>query len=131
MLIVQLAVAVRGAPGVESVTLTVKLKAPAAVGVPVIAPTVGVLNNRPVGNAPEVIVSVYGDVPPEAETDELYGTPTTPLLAGQTTFTGGTGTKPKSIVLSVLLSSAKVTTDGLVLLSLAVVLPVALATVGT
>ena len=49
----------------ESVAWTIKLKVPAAVGVPVIAPVVGV-KLRPPGNEPLVIDQVYGGVPPLA-----------------------------------------------------------------
>ena len=46
-----------------SVTLTVKLLVPVAVGVPEIAPVLAA-NDRPAGNEPEVIDQVSGAVPP-------------------------------------------------------------------
>ena len=46
-----------------SVTRTVNVAVPAVVGVPVIAPVVGLIV-RPAGSAPEVTVHVYGVVPP-------------------------------------------------------------------
>ena len=50
----------------ESTTWAVKLKVPVAVGVPVIAPVLG-LKLRPAGSAPLVIDhDVYGGVPPLA-----------------------------------------------------------------
>jgi hypothetical protein len=49
----------------ESVTWTVKLKAPVVVGVPEMTP-VPLLSPRPVGSEPLVIDHVYGGVPPLA-----------------------------------------------------------------
>jgi hypothetical protein len=46
-----------------SVTLMVKLKLPAVVGVPLICP-VAEFSARPVGKAPAVTVEINGDVPP-------------------------------------------------------------------
>ena len=65
-----LVVAVACTPGVESVTLTVKEKGPAEVGVPVIAPVV-VFRVRPAGSAPEPMANVYGAVPPVTTIAEL------------------------------------------------------------
>jgi hypothetical protein len=48
-----------------SVTCTVKLLVPVAVGVPEITPVVGVSAN-PAGNVPERMDQVYGVVPPLA-----------------------------------------------------------------
>jgi hypothetical protein len=48
-----------------SVTITVKLKVPAVVGVPEIIP-VDVPSVRPFGRAPAVIDQVYGSKPPVA-----------------------------------------------------------------
>ena len=48
-----------------SLTWTVKLKVPATVGIPVIAPLVP-LSVRPVGKDPLAIDQVYGSVPPLA-----------------------------------------------------------------
>jgi hypothetical protein len=59
----------------ESVTFAVKLKVPAVVGVPVMAP-VEVFSVNPGGSDPDVIENVYGGTPPLAVNDELYGTPT-------------------------------------------------------
>ena len=56
---------------VESVTRTVKLKVPAAVGVPEITP-VPALSDRPVGNEPLARDQVYGGVPPEAASVAVY-----------------------------------------------------------
>ena len=47
----------------ESVTWTVKLELPEAVGVPEITP-VSLLSDRPVGSEPLTIDQVYGGVPP-------------------------------------------------------------------
>ena len=55
-------VVVCGVGAVLSVTFTVKLKVPAAFGVPVIAP-VAAVNDKPPGNAPLLIDHVYGAVP--------------------------------------------------------------------
>ena len=49
-----------------SVTRTVNVLAPAAVGVPEIVPPVSV---SPAGNVPLAIAHVYGGVPPDAESD--------------------------------------------------------------
>jgi hypothetical protein len=49
---------------VESVTLAVKLKEPDAVGVPEIAPAEDSV--RPPGSAPELMLQLYGVVPPLA-----------------------------------------------------------------
>ena len=54
----------------ESVTVTVKLKVPDELGVPVIAPLVA-LRANPDGRAPLVIAYVYGGVPPVAVSDWL------------------------------------------------------------
>ncbi len=48
-----------------SVTVTVKLEVPLAVGVPEMMPVDGD-RLRPAGRVPEVIDQVYGDVPPLA-----------------------------------------------------------------
>ena len=47
----------------ESSTFTVTVELPAVVGVPL---TVHPLSERPAGKVPEVIVQLYGDVPPAA-----------------------------------------------------------------
>jgi len=57
-------VVVWGVGGVESVTCTVKLDVPAAVGVPEITPAV--LNASPAGSEPLSRFHSMGDVPPEA-----------------------------------------------------------------
>ena len=57
-------VVVWGVGGVVSVTCTVKLDVPAAVGVPEITPAV--LNERPAGSAPLSRLHAMGDVPPVA-----------------------------------------------------------------
>ena len=53
-----------------SFTWAVKLKVPAEVGVPVMAPVAG-LRFKPVGSDPEIMEYVYGVMPPEATSDEL------------------------------------------------------------
>jgi hypothetical protein len=70
VVIVQLMLVVNGVVGLESVTVAVKLTAPAAVGVPVMAP-VARLSVNPVGKVPSVIENVYGKVHPDATRDEL------------------------------------------------------------
>ena len=50
---------------VESVTLAVKLNEPDAVGVPEIVP-VAAARVKPAGNAPELMLQLYGVVPPVA-----------------------------------------------------------------
>ena len=49
----------------ESVTVTVKLEVPTAVGLPVMAPVVS-FSVSPAGRVPVVTVQLYGDVPPLA-----------------------------------------------------------------
>jgi hypothetical protein len=56
-------------PGIgvdESVTLTLKLLLPGAVGTPVRTPVAG-FRLSPAGRLPEVIAHVYGPTPPVAE----------------------------------------------------------------
>ena len=62
-------VSVSGVPW-EPVTFTVKLGAPAVVGVPLMTP-VDEASERPAGSEPESIVHVYGVVPPVATTVSL------------------------------------------------------------
>jgi hypothetical protein len=50
---------------VESVTFAVKLNVPAVVGVPEIVP-LAAASVRPAGNAPELMLQLYGVVPPLA-----------------------------------------------------------------
>ena len=50
---------------VESVTFAVKLNEPAAVGVPETTPVVA-LRLNPAGSAPELMLQLYGVVPPVA-----------------------------------------------------------------
>ena len=59
----------------ESTTLDVKVKVPAAVGVPEIAPVVA-FSVRPAGNAPELIEKVYGATPPLTFSAAEYDDPT-------------------------------------------------------
>jgi hypothetical protein len=61
----------------ESVTPTVKLKVPAAVGVPDILP-VDAASEMPPGKAPEVILHVYGALPCDAMRVVEYATFTCP-----------------------------------------------------
>jgi hypothetical protein len=58
-------VAVCAVGAVESVTLAVKVNVPAAVGVPVIVPLAAAIV-RPAGNVPELMLQLYGVVPPLA-----------------------------------------------------------------
>ena len=53
-----------------SETCTAKLKLPAAVGVPEIAPAL--LSERPPGSFPDLTVQEYGAVPPVADKVVLY-----------------------------------------------------------
>jgi hypothetical protein len=63
-------------PVLLSVALTVKLKLPAAVGVPESAPLL--LKVTPAGSAPLVMANVYGDVPPLAVIVCAYAAATVP-----------------------------------------------------
>lgn len=63
---------------VESVTSTVKLYVPDAVGVPEIAPLAGVILN-PEGRDPALTLQLYGVVPPLAASVALYAVPCCPL----------------------------------------------------
>jgi len=56
---------------VESVALTVNEEVPAAVGVPLSAPSDA--SDRPVGSEPVVMLQVYGLVPPVAPRVAVYG----------------------------------------------------------
>jgi hypothetical protein len=60
----------------ESVTLAVKLNEPEAVGVPEIVPFVAMFN--PPGRTPELMLQVYGVVPPVAASVVEYAVPTCP-----------------------------------------------------
>lgn len=71
------AVAVCGV-GLESFACTVKLVAPAAVGVPVITPVALIV--KPLGKElPLASEYIYGRIPPVAETLALYAAPWTPF----------------------------------------------------
>ena len=59
-----------------SVTVTVAVDVPAAVGVPL---TVQPVSVRPAGSAPPVTVQTYGAVPPVTPIVPVYGTPTSPF----------------------------------------------------
>src|SRR6266481_4517556 len=61
----------------ESVTCTVKLKLPEAVGVPEMIPVAG-SSARPPGSEPLLIVAVCVPTPPKMLTCVLDGAPTTP-----------------------------------------------------
>jgi hypothetical protein len=63
---------------VESVTLTVKLKVPDAVGVPEIEP-VEAVKLSPAGNEPELMLQMYGVVPPVAASVAVYAVPCVPF----------------------------------------------------
>ena len=68
-------------PEALSATCTVKLAAPAVVGVPLIVPVVE-LSARPAGRAPPVTDQLYGLVPPVAVSVCEYGVLTVPLGSG-------------------------------------------------
>ena len=55
----------------ESTTFGVNVKAPAAVGVPLIWPDV-LFSSSPGGNAPEAIVQVNGGTPPDVRIEVAY-----------------------------------------------------------
>ena len=76
-------------PPVESVTLTVKEKTPAASGVPLIRPELERLS--PAGRLPLLSVKVQGAVPPQAMTCETYGMPVTPDVPGAQATDNGAG----------------------------------------
>lgn len=84
----QLAGAVNGVPGEESVTSTVNEAGPAVSGVPVIAP-VPAFNCNGVGSAPPVNANVYPAMPPAAVSDEEYSVPTCPSPAAQANESAG------------------------------------------
>jgi hypothetical protein len=60
----------------ESTTLSVKLNVPAAVGVPEMVPPEDSV--RPAGRAPELMLQLYGVVPPLAASVVEYTDPTCP-----------------------------------------------------
>ena len=68
-------VAVCAVGAVESVTFAVKLNDPAVVGVPEIVP-VAVASVRPAGSVPELMLQLYGVVPPLACNVVVYAVPT-------------------------------------------------------
>ena len=59
---------------VESVTFTVNVNEPDTVGVPEIVPAVGRV--KPAGKAPELMVQLYGVVPPDEASVIEYAVPT-------------------------------------------------------
>jgi hypothetical protein len=59
---------------VESVTFAVNVNEPPAVGVPEIVPAVDRV--KPAGKAPELMVQLYGVVPPDATSAVEYAVPT-------------------------------------------------------
>jgi hypothetical protein len=61
---------------VESITLAVNENEPDAVGVPEIVPAAERV--KPAGNAPELMLQLYGVVPPEAAKVVEYAVPTCP-----------------------------------------------------
>jgi hypothetical protein len=61
---------------VESVTFVVKVKVPEAVGVPESMPPAESV--KPAGSAPELMLQVYGVVPPDAASVVEYAVPTWP-----------------------------------------------------
>src|SRR5258707_15762069 len=94
-----LVVAVGWAPGVESVTLTVKEKGPAVVGVPVMAPVV-VFSVSPPGKDQRRVGNVYRSRPPPNLYAELYGTPIVPAVieAHSAVIVGGAIVMPQLLV---------------------------------
>jgi hypothetical protein len=70
-------VAVCAVGAVESVAFAVKLNDPAVVAVPEIVPLV-VASVRPAGNAPALMLQLYGVVPPLACNVVVYAVPTVP-----------------------------------------------------
>jgi len=72
---------------VESAAWAVKVKLPAAAGVPLMAP-LAAAKVSPGGNDPAVIENVKGGIPPDAVSAEKYGAPTRPALAAQAIVTG-------------------------------------------
>src|ERR1035437_10386551 len=70
-----------------SFTVTTMVAAPAAVGVPKMAPAADML--RPAGSA--VALKVYGAVPPDAMKDAEYAVPTVPLGAEVVVIASGAG----------------------------------------
>jgi len=73
----------------ESVTCPVKAYVPAVVGVPEMAPVLG-LTVRPAGRLPPEIEKPYGETPPDAVNAELYATPTPAVAAAQVSVRGAT-----------------------------------------
>ena len=60
-----------------SVAVTVKVQVPLPVGVPLISPVLGLIDN-PAGKEPSVIANVIGDLPPETFSGSEYGVPVIP-----------------------------------------------------
>ena len=73
-----------------SVTFAVKLLAPAVIGVPVMVPVGERIS--PDGSVPADTVQTYGTIPPEADSDCEYGTPTVPFGSEVVPITGGATT---------------------------------------
>lgn len=73
---VNVLVALCGVGVPESATVTFTVLVPAAVGVPVICPVLGLMLS-PAGNP--VADQLYGCMPPSADTAALYAVPTVPL----------------------------------------------------
>ena len=79
-----------------SVTWTVKLEAPAPVGVPLITPVVAA-KERPVGNEPLVTLQEYESVPPVAANVWVYAEFTVPFAKDVVVtdiFVGATKVRP-------------------------------------
>ena len=72
----------------ESVTFTVTVELPAVVGVPL---TAHPFIERPAGNVPDVIVQLYGELPPVTPMVALYGTPTVPSGSVEAVRLSGAG----------------------------------------
>jgi len=67
---------------VESLTVALKVKLPAVVGIPVMAPVEG-FSFSPAGSAPLLMLKVYGVSPPVAVSAEEYEMPTWAVPVGQ------------------------------------------------
>ena len=61
-----------------SVAVTVNVYVPLPVGVPLISPVAGLIDN-PAGSAPSVIANVIGVFPPEMLSGSEYGVPVIPF----------------------------------------------------
>jgi hypothetical protein len=81
-----------------SATCTIKLRFPALVGVPLITPELDSV--RPAGKAPDVIVQLYGAVPPAANKVSEYAVPAMPVERGDVVLmeTGAAAGKAPDVI---------------------------------